>query len=120
MDHVAIDLGGRESQICVRRPNNDVQFERRIPTAKLKAFFKTLEPSRVILETCAEAFAVARDAKAAGHDVRVVPAALVRALGVGQRGIKTDVRDARCLSEGSVRIDLGSVHIPTIEADRRR
>ena len=114
MDHVAIDLGGRESQICIRRPNNDVHLERRIPTAKLKAFFKTLEPSRVILETCAEAFAVARDAKAVGHDVRVVPATLVRALGVGQRGIKTDVRDARCLSEASVRMDLGSVHIPTL------
>jgi hypothetical protein len=42
MDHVAIDLGGRESQICIRRPNNDVHLERRIPTAKLKAFFKTL------------------------------------------------------------------------------
>lgn len=41
MDHVAIDLGGRESQICIRRPNNDVHLERRIPTAKLKAFFKT-------------------------------------------------------------------------------
>ena len=72
MDHVAILLGGRESQICIRRPNNDVHLERTIPTAKLKAFFKTLEPSRVILKTCAEAFAVARDAKAAGHDVRVV------------------------------------------------
>lgn len=67
MDHVAIDLSGRESKICIRRPNNDVDLERRIPTAKLKAFFKTLEPSRVILETCAEAFAVARDAKAAGQ-----------------------------------------------------
>ena len=73
MDHVAIDLGGRESQVCVRRPNNDVALERRIATAKLKDFFSTLEPSRVILETCAEAFAVARDAKAAGHDVRVSP-----------------------------------------------
>ena len=116
MDHVAIDLGGRESQICIRQDNNEVRLEKRLATIKLKGFFKTLPPSRVIVETCAEAFAVAGDAKEAGHDVRVVPATLVRALGVGQRGIKTDVRDARCLSEDSVRIELGSVHVPSMLA----
>lgn len=113
MDHVAIDLGGRESQICIRGPDNQVLLEKRLPTDKLDAFFRERQPCRVILETCAEAFAVAVQAKAAGHDVRVVPATLVRALGVGQRGIKTDVRDARCLSEASVRMDLGSVHVPS-------
>jgi transposase len=116
MDHVAIDLGGRESQICIRGPDNQVLVERRVATSQLKPFFLELQPSRVILETCAEAFAVAVDAKEAGHDVRVVPATLVRALGVGHRGIKTDVRDARCLSEASVRMDLGSVHVPSAHA----
>jgi transposase len=48
-----------------------------------------------------------------GHDVRVVAATLVRSLGVGQRGLKNDARDARTLSEASCRIDLPSVHIPT-------
>lgn len=79
MDHVAIDLGGRESQICIRGPDNQVRVERRLATTKLKAFLGELEPSRVIVETCAEAFAVAGDAKASGHDVRVVPATLVAA-----------------------------------------
>lgn len=32
----------------IRHPNNDVNLERRIPTARLRAFFKTLEPSRAI------------------------------------------------------------------------
>ena len=41
-------------------------------------------------------------------------ATLVRALGVGQRGLKNDERDARTLSEASCRIDLPSVHIPTV------
>lgn len=59
MDHVAIDLGGRESQICIRQDNNEVRLEKRLATIKLKGFFKTLPPSRVIVETCAEAFAVA-------------------------------------------------------------
>jgi hypothetical protein len=59
----------------------------------------TKEPSRVILETCAEAIAIGRFARASGHDVRVVPGALVRSLGVGSRGVKNDRKDARVLSE---------------------
>jgi hypothetical protein len=42
-----------------------------------------------------------------------VAATLVRSLGVGQRGLKHDVRDARVLSEASCWIDLPSVHIRT-------
>ncbi len=55
-----------------------------------------------------------------GHQVRVVPATLVRSLGVGSRRIKTDRRDAQVLSEVSCRIDLPSVHIPTDLARQRR
>jgi transposase len=73
----------------------------------------------VILETCAEAFAVADAAIAAGHEVRVVPSILVRALGVGSHGVKTDQRDAQNLSAASVRMDLPSVHIPS-EVSRER
>jgi transposase len=65
----------------------------------------------VIVETSSEAFAVADGAIRCGHEVRVVPATLVRSLGVGARGIKTDIRDARVLSEVSCRIDLPSVHV---------
>ena len=54
------------------------------------------------------------------HEVRVVPATLVRSLGVGARRIKTDRRDAQVLSEASCRIDLPSVHVPTAQARMRR
>jgi transposase len=114
MQHVAIDLGGRESQICIRSGTGEILKEQRIRTAKLAAFFKTLEQSRIVVETCAEAFSVAVSAEEAGHEVRVVPATLVKALGVGSRGIKTDIRDARCLSEASARMEnLPSVHLPS-------
>jgi transposase len=56
---------------------------------------------------------MAAQAQQLGHDVRVVAATLVRALGVGQRGLKNDQRDARTLSEASCRIELPSVHIPS-------
>jgi len=113
MNHVAIDLGGRESQICVRGADGTILEEKRHATRTLDTLMKRWPPSRVILETSAEAFRVADAAKAAGHEVRVVAATLVKTLGVGARGIKTDQRDARTLSEVSCRIDLPSVHIPT-------
>src|SRR6202022_3580330 len=75
---------------------------------------------RVVLETCSEAFAIADAAREEGHEVRVVPATLVRSLGVGARGIKTDRRDARALSEVSCRINLPSVHVPSVESRERK
>lgn len=113
MEHCAIDLGGRESQVCVRRADGHLLFEGRWETASLPEYLRQLPPSRVILETAAEAFRIADAAKSAGHEVRVVPATLVRTLGVGARKTKTDKRDARALSEVSCRIDLPSVHIPS-------
>jgi transposase len=113
MDHIAIDLGSKDSQVCVRTATGEIVGEWRWRTEKLIAFLQSRPPARVIVETCTEAFRVAALAQRAGHDGRVVAATLVRSLGVGHRGLKNDVRDARVLSEASCRMDLPSVHIPT-------
>lgn len=120
MNHVAIDLGSKESQVCIRQPDGTVVVEKKHPTRRLGDWMKQWSPSRVILETSSEAFRVADAARAAGHEVRVVPSTLAKQLGVGERGIKTDQRDARKLSEVSCRIDLPSVHIPSMEARQLR
>ncbi len=99
MDHIAIDLGSRTSQICVRDAQGQIVEERACTTRHLGTYLRRRERSQVIVETSSEAFGVARMAQAAGHQVAVVPAVLSRALGVGHRGTKTDVRDARALSE---------------------
>jgi transposase len=111
MQHLAIDLGGRESVFCVRNQDGSIAEEGRVPTHCLDTFLAKRPPSRVILETCAEAFSVADSAIAAGHDTRVVPSKLVRALGVGDRRLKNDQRDAGALSAASCRSELPSVHI---------
>lgn len=120
MEHIAIDLGGKESQICVRSSDGQIVDERRCRTAALPAYLASRARSRVIIETCSEAFAVADAALAAGHEVRVVPSTLVRSLGVGARRLKSDQRDARVLSEVSCRVDLPSVHIPSQQARERK
>lgn len=116
MQHIAIDLGGKESQICVRDASERILDEKRFSTRRLGEYLAKHTQSRVILETSAEAFAVADLARKTGHDVRVVPATLARTLGVGARGIKTDRRDARVLSEVSCKVELRSVHIPSEKA----
>jgi transposase len=120
VEHIAIDLGGRESQVCIRGPDGRIVKEGKQQTGRLEWLLGMRGPSRVILETSAEAFKVADAALAHGHEVRVVPATLVKALGVGARRTKTDERDARTLSEVSCRIDLPSVHIPSQIARERR
>ena len=120
MQHIAIDLGGTESQVCVRSPKGEILRERKLRNHALRGFLKDQEHSRVILETCSEAFRIADWALDSSHEVRVVPATLVRTLGVGARGVKTDRRDAQLLSEVSCKIDLPSVHVPTDLARDRR
>jgi transposase len=120
MEHLAIDLGGRKSQICIRLEDGTIVQERSVPTTELGALLKKRPKSRVVMETCAEAFAVADQALMGGHEVRVVPATLVKSLGVGSRRTKNDRRDTRVLSEVSCRIDLPSVHIPSPVARERR
>ena len=114
MDHIAMDLGSRESQVCVRAATGEIVEERRVGTRSLGTYLGKRPRSRVVLETCAEAFAVADAAIAAGHETVVVPATLAPSLGVGERGVKTDTRDARNLSEASCRMSrLPTVHVPT-------
>jgi transposase len=120
MQHIAIDLGGRASQVCVRSSCGKILGEHRVATGLLARFLSDQPASRVVMETCSESFTVANWARSAGHEVRIVPASSVRALGVGARGIKTDVRDAQVLSDVSTKIDLASVHEPSELAKERR
>jgi len=120
VNHVAIDLGSKESQVCIRQADGTIVVEKKHPTRRLGEWLQQWPTSRVILETSSEAFKIADAARAAGHEVKVVPATLAKQLGVGERGIKTDQRDARKLSEVSCRIDLPSVHIPSTEARELR
>ena len=118
MEHVAIDWGGWESQICVRAGDETILDSRRVRTARLAEYLARRPPSRVIIETCTQAFSIADQAMALGHEVRVVPSTLAPALGVGERRTKNDRRDAEALSRVSCRVDLPSVHIPSAESRR--
>jgi hypothetical protein len=59
VEHIAVDLGGRESQLCVRSSDGTVLEEKRVATSRVSGYLAKRQRSRVVLETCAEAFAVA-------------------------------------------------------------
>jgi transposase len=120
MEHIAIDLGARESQVCVRSGAGEILEERRIATRpdKVRGYLEQRPKSRVIVETGAEAFWVAEIARECGHEARVVPSMLAPSLGVGRQGQKSDLRDARVLSETSCRVEMPTVHIPAAETRR--
>lgn len=122
MEHIGIDLGSRKSHLCIRTEKNETVEERVVRTSELGAWLAGRHASRVILETCCEAFTVADMAQATGHEVTVVPAAVVRQLGVGYRGVKNDVRDAQVLSRSSVALgsSLPAVHVPSAESRTRQ
>jgi len=89
MQHVAIDPEGNP-QVCVRAEDGQILDERKIAKRGIEAYLKGQPPSRVVVETCAEAFFIADQALRLNHEVRVVPATRAPTLGVGARGIKTD------------------------------
>ncbi len=118
MEHVGIDLGARHSHLAVLDGSGKIKSQRKVATSELTAWLQAQPASQVVMEACTQSPAVARAALEAGHSTKVVPGQLVRALGVGSRGIKTDERDALVLARASIRVeDLPSVHV---RSDRSR
>jgi len=116
MHHIGIDLGGKKSQICVRAADGSIVAEFEARTHHLAKALVDFPKSRVIPGDVCGSVRGGPAPQADGHDVRIVPATLVRQLGVGHRGVKTDKRDAQALSQVSCRIDVASVHLPSIQS----
>lgn len=113
MEHLGIDLGQRTTNVCRVSARGQTTWEGSLATAALTGWLAERKRARVILESSSESRVIAMRAKELGHEVCVVPTALVRTLGVGARGIKTDRRDARALALASFRLgdQLPQTHV---------
>lgn len=121
MEHVGIDLGAKHSHVVVISEAGEVVARGKRKTAELPRWLARQELRCVVMEACTQSPAVAKAAVAAGHQTRVIPGVVVRALGVGARGIKTDWRDAEMLARASLRNEeLPSVHSRSEESQSRR
>jgi transposase len=111
VEHIGIDLGAARSHIVVLSAKGEVKQRLVVPTPELPSWLKKRKPSRVVMEACTQSTCIAETSRAAKHETIVVPGQVVRALGVGARGIKTDYRDAEVLARASLRsAELPSVH----------
>ena len=63
MEHIGIDLGSKESQVCVRNIDSEIVEEKRCRTDQLGRYLGKRPPERVVLETCTEAFKIAGRAR---------------------------------------------------------
>ena len=113
MKHVGIDLGATKTALCILSTDGLIERERTIRTDELSEWFEEQSPALMIMESCAESRVVASLAQRAGHQARVVPSVIVRALGVGARRIKTDRKDALALANASFRLgeQLPAIHL---------
>ena len=121
MDHIGIDLGATNSHIVVLSASGGKKTKRKVKTAELPRWLAQQPPSHVVMEACTQSPAIARAAISAKHSTKIVPAHLVRLLGVGARGIKTDDRDAAAIANASLQNgDLPHVHLRSDQSIHRR
>ena len=121
MEYIGIDLGARHSHLVVLHADGQDPTRRKVKTSELPEWLAKQPKSHVVMEACTQSPALATASLAAGHATKVVPAQLVRLLGVGARGIKTDDRDAEALARASKRNpDLPSVHLRSDVSRHRR
>ena len=66
MEHIGIDVGSRESHVCVHSGGGKIVEEKRGRNAQLGRYLGKSAPGRVVLETCTEAFRIAWQGTAAG------------------------------------------------------
>jgi transposase len=112
VEHIGIDLGAIHSHLAIVSAGGKPLGHKRLKTEELGFWLSRQPASHVVMEACTQSPVVGELAVAAGHHTKVVPGQLVRLLGVGARGIKTDDKDALALALASQRNDqLPTVHL---------
>lgn len=100
MNHIGIDLGKKNSQICILAQGGEL-IERGVRTERERfaAELKNHRGARVLLEAGTESEWVARCLEDLGHEVIVADPNYAPMYAQRQRKVKTNRRDARALAE---------------------
>lgn len=118
MDHVGLDLGKTNSQVCTVTEEGEI-LDRRIRTeqSRLIEVFGARPKSRILLEASTESEWVARCLEQLGHDVIVGDPNYAPMYAQRSRRVKTDRRDAQALAEAC---RLGAYRAAHRVTDERR
>lgn len=99
MHIIGLDLGKRNTQLCVGTEDGAVALQQRVPTTKegLTRALAPYVPAQILLEASTSAEWVARHLEQAGHEVIVGDPRFGPMYAQADKKIKTDKRDAAAL-----------------------
>src|SRR5687768_186087 len=97
---IGLDLAKHVFQVHGMAADGSVVLKKRLRRGQVHTFFAGLKPCLVGMEACATAHFWARELRALGHDVRLMPAQYVKAY--VRRG-KNDAADAAAICEAVTR-----------------
>lgn len=109
---IGVDLAKHVFQLHAVGPDGSVALRQKLRRGQMIGFFAKLPPCLVGMEACGSAHHWAREIRALGHEVRLMPAHYVKAY--VKRG-KNDVADAEAICEAVTRPTMRFVAIKTKE-----
>lgn len=109
---IGLDIAKRVFQAHGVDATGRALVRRRLGRAEVLDFFRALRPCLVGIEACGTAHHWAREIRAFGHEVRLIPAAYVKPY--VKRG-KTDAADAEAICEAVTRPTMRFVPVKTAE-----
>ncbi len=109
---IGLDIAKRVFQAHGADATGKAVLRRKLQRAEVLAFFASLPPCLVGIEACSTAHHWAREIRALGHEVRLMPASYVKPY--VKRG-KTDAADAEAICEAVTRPSMRFVPIKTAE-----
>jgi transposase len=109
---IGLDIAKRAFQAHGVDAGGRAVLRRKLGRSEVLGFFRALPPCLVGIEACGSAHHWAREIRALGHEVRLIPAAYVKPF--VKRG-KTDAADAEAICEAVTRPTMRFVPIKTPE-----
>lgn len=109
---LAIDLAKTVFQVCKTDNFGNVIYNKAVNRKRLKEILILEKKSLVAMESCGGTHYWARFAKAQGHEVKAIPARLVKSFLQGQ---KTDANDAIAISVAALQPNIKSSRLITAE-----
>jgi transposase len=109
---IGLDIAKRVFQVHGADATGKGQLRRKLQRADVLTFFASLPPCLVGIEACSTAHYWAREIRALGHEVRLMPASCVKPY--VKRG-KTDAADAEAICEAVTRPTMRFVPIKSAE-----
>lgn len=100
MERIGMDLGKRESQLCILSDDGEVHEVRIVTSrARFTAVLGTRPRAQILIEASTESEWVAQHLESLGHEVIVADPNFAPMYATRARRVKTDRRDARTLAE---------------------